>query len=182
MADSNVEAMTESLFLHPPLAGAREWFVLRTKSRQEKALAADLDALGIRCFLPLVRMIRFYGRRKARVDAPLFPGYLFLRGGVEAAYLADRTHRIVQIIEVTDQRRLHNELKNIAIAISRNVPLDPYPFLKKGVRVVVRSGPLRGIEGFVLDRDQRNRLILNVDTLGTAVSVEIDPSLVDLLD
>ena len=179
MAEPDLEA-TEALFARPPLAGAREWFVLRTKSRQEKALATDLRTLGIRYFLPLVKAVRFYGSRKARVEVPLFPGYLFLRGGVEAAYRADRTHRIVQIIEVTDQGRLHDELKNIALAISRNVPLDPYPYLKKGVRVVVRSGPLRGVEGFVLDRDQRNRLILNVDTLGTAVSVEIDPSLVEL--
>jgi transcription antitermination factor NusG len=170
------------LFAHAPARMDREWFVLRTKSRQEKALADDLETLRIAHFLPLIRVVRFYGGRKAKVQVPLFPGYVFVRGGATAAYQAERTRRVVQIIEVADQVRLHNELKNIALAISRNVALDTYPYLKKGVRVEVRSGPLRGLEGFVLDRDQRNRLILNVETLGTAVSVEIDPSLVDLLE
>ena len=151
---------------------ASPWWVAHVRSRQEKALATDLRKLGIGQFLPLIRAIRFYGGRKARVEVPLFPGYLFVRGGAEAAYRAEKTRRVVQIIEVADQVGLHAELTNIALAISRNATLDPYPYLKKGVRVQVRAGPLRGVQGHVLNRDQRDRLILNVETLGSAVSVE----------
>ena len=181
MADRETEA-ADGLFADPPAPVARDWFVLRTRSRQEKALAEELRGLGIAHFLPLKQMVRFYGKRRARVQVPLFPGYLFLRGGVKAAYEAERTRRVVQIIEVSDQVRLHHELKNIALAIRQNVPMASYQYLKRGVRVEVRTGPLRGIRGLVVDRDQRDRLILNVETLGTAVSLEIDPSQVDLLD
>jgi transcription antitermination factor NusG len=31
-------------------------------------------------FVPLVRHVRCYGRRKAVVEEPLFPGYVFLLG------------------------------------------------------------------------------------------------------
>ena len=181
MAGTDSDA-SDLLFGRPPASQDHDWFALRTRSRQEKALSRDLGSMEIEHFLPLVRRIRFYGGRKAKVQEPLFPGYLFIRGGIEAAYQAERTRRIVQIIEVADQQRLHNELRNIALAISRDATLATYPFLKKGVRVEVRAGPLRGLAGLVLDRNQRDRLILNVDTLGTAVSVEIDPSLVDLLE
>lgn len=76
-----------------PDESAGQWYVLHTKSRQEKALAQTLEASGVAYFLPLVTRTRFYGRRKATVVMPLFPSYVFLRGELEDAYFADRTKR-----------------------------------------------------------------------------------------
>src|SRR5437667_9320849 len=94
-------------------ADALVWHVLHTKSRQEKSLAADLAALKIDYFLPLVKQVKYYGNRKARVELPLFSGYVFLKGTVEQAYLADRTDRVAQIIKVADQAHLDWELSNL---------------------------------------------------------------------
>src|SRR4051812_37852459 len=77
-----------------------EWFVLHTKSRQEKALGAELDRLGVPYYLPIVNQIRYYGKRKFKVAEPLFPGYIFLRGSTEGLYTADRTKRVANIIQV----------------------------------------------------------------------------------
>ena len=162
--------------------GEGKWYVLHTRSRQEKALAADLKARGIAYFLPLAPKIRYWGTRKATVQEPLFPGYLFLRGEPEDAYHADRTKRVAQIIAVSDQQRLLWELNNLARALGANAPLDPYPYLKKGVRVEVTSGPLRGVQGLVESRTSIERLILAVDMLGQAVSVELHGAMVDPLD
>ena len=166
----------------PPLPETGEWFVLHTRSRQEKILAADLAAMSIGCYLPMIEHVRFYGRRKAQVELPLFAGYLFLRGSREDAYRADRTKRVAQIIPVTDQAKLTWELANIHLAVSARVPLDPYPYLTEGTRVEVRSGPFRGLQGIVEKRTRPTRLVLNVDILGRAVSLEIDGSLLDPLE
>ena len=155
------------------------WFVLHTKSRQEKAIADDLAARRIGCFLPLVRQVRYYGQRKAAVDEPLFPGYVFLRGQIEEAYEADRTKRIANIIRVSDQDRMNWELKNLYIALKSQAPLDPFPYLKKGMRVEVRSGPFRGLQGLVDDRRTLDRIILQVDMLGRGVSLEVDGALLE---
>ena len=72
-----------------------DWFLLRTRSRQEKIIAADLSARRVANFLPLMRCVRYYGGHKAVVDMPLFPGYVFLRGTPEDAYSLDRSGRIV---------------------------------------------------------------------------------------
>jgi transcription termination/antitermination protein NusG len=164
-----------------PDVSSGSWFVLRTKARQEKVLALDLKGRGIDNFLPLVTCIKFYGGRRARVQLPLFPGYVFLHGELDQAFEADRTHRIAQIIRVPDQQRLDNELRNIHLAIGANASLDPYPLLHAGVRVEVREGPFRGLQGLVEDRTRMDRLILRVDTLGQAVSLEIDAALLDVL-
>ncbi len=158
------------------------WFVLRTKSRHEKRIADDLKARGVTHFLPLVDCVRYYGQRKARIQVPLFPGYLFLRGTLEQAYEADRTNRVAQIIPVADQAQINWELRNICVAVANNATLDPYPYLRKGVRVEVRSGPFRGLQGIIEDRTKRNRLILQVEILGRAAGLEVDGALLDLLD
>ena len=158
-----------------------EWHVLHVKSRQEKALSEDLELRGISHFLPLVRRPRVYGRRKAIIDVPLFPGYLFLKGSREEAYDADRTGRVAQIITVSDQEQLNSELSQVRRILSEDLPLDPYPFLKEGVRVRVRYGPLEGLEGLIETRHKRDRLIIQVNVLGQAVSMEIDGASLELL-
>jgi len=158
------------------------WHVLHTKSRQEKVVAKDLAALGIGSFLPVQQQLRYYGKRKFVIDEPMFPGYVFLRGSRDQAYAIDRTKRIVSIIDVVDQVRLDWELRNLALALSSGTHLDPYPYLTEGTRVEVKSGPLRGLQGFVQGRSAKlNRLILKVDILGQAVAVEIDGSLLEPL-
>jgi transcriptional antiterminator NusG len=158
------------------------WYVLHTRSRQEKILANELAARHIDHYLPLVRHSRVYGDRKAVVQEPLFPGYVFLFGSLDEAYQADRSKRVANIIRVTDQQHLEWELSNIKLALSQGAPLDPYPHLVKGVRVEVRAGPFRGLQGVIEEKARESRLILQVDVLGRAVSLEIDATHLQSVD
>jgi len=105
-----------------------------------------------------------------------------IKGTREQAFDADRTNRVARIIDVPDQRQLDEELKSLWLAINNDEPLDPYPYLREGIRVVVRSGPLRGIQGMIESRTSRDRLILQVHVLGQASSLEIDPSLLEPIE
>lgn len=157
-----------------------KWHVLQTKSRQEKALSETLQSMKIKHFLPIVQVQRIHGGRKAKVELPLFPGYLFLHGTVDEAYVADRTKRVAKVIPVFDQIRLGEELRSLELAINAGneaSQFDPFPYLKSGIRVEVVSGPLRGVRGVIEDRRKRDRLILQVDVLGQATSVEVDSAL-----
>jgi transcriptional antiterminator RfaH len=158
------------------------WFVLHTRSRQEKILANELSARRVSHYLPLVKRQRLYGNRKAVVEEPLFPGYVFLFGSPDEAYLADRTKRVANIIRVANQRQLEWELHNIRMALSKEAPLDPYPHLVKGIRVEVRSGPFQGLQGVVENKAKDARLILQVDVLGSAVTLEIHGAMVEPIE
>jgi transcriptional antiterminator RfaH len=162
-------------------SGGAFWHLLYAKSRQEKQLSDDLRAMGINHYLPVIRQVRNYGKRKAALDVPLFPGYVFLYGSLDDAYLADRTRRVVTIIRVADQKQIEWELENIRAALSCDVELAPHPFLKKGMRVEVKSGPLRGLQGMVENYARANRLVLQVEFLSRAVSLEINASLLEPL-
>ena len=172
-------APAEELFSE---SGPGAWFLLRTRSRQEKVIAADLTARRVPNYLPLIRHVRYYGGHKATVELPLFPGYVFLRGTPEDAYSLDRAGRVAQIIVIGDQRKVNWELRNIEFALGNEAPLVRFPYLKVGVRVEVRSGPLRGLQGLIESRAKRDRIILQVDILGTAVSMEVAGELLDVID
>jgi transcription antitermination factor NusG len=159
-----------------------DWFVLQTKSRQEKILSRDLQQQRVAHFLPLTKVIRYYGGRRFEVELPVFPGYVFLKGCLDDAYAADRTRRISHIIRVHDQIRLEQELLELNVAVNGGAVLCPYPYLKVGTRVVVRSGPFRGLQGVIENHGRASLLILQVDMLGQAVSMEIEGSLLEPVD
>ncbi len=163
-------------------SGMNRWYVVHTHSRQEKALADTMEARGVRSFLPLVRVVRYYGHRRRVTERPLFPSYVFLWGTLDETYAAVSTKRVAGVLPVTDQDRLDRELYSIKLALIGEAALDPYPFLSVGRRARVASGPLRGVEGIVQGRPSETRLVLSVHTLGQAVAAEIDPSLLEPID
>ena len=156
-----------------------DWYVLHTKTCQEKMLASSLRAMDIAFYLPLIKRIRYFGRQKCTVVEPLFPNYIFLRGSIEEAYEADRTKRVIRVIAVADQDQINREIRSFHLALTHQAPLDLYPYLKKGIWVEVRSGPFQGVQGLIESRYKDDRLILQIDVLGRAASLEIDGTLLD---
>ncbi|MGC9258453.1 MAG: transcription termination/antitermination protein NusG [Phycisphaerae bacterium] len=165
-----------------PPTDLRKWFVLHTKSRQEKVVADFYRQHNVEHLLPLVSKTTYYGKRKIKSELPLFPGYVFIRGSAQDAYAADRTNRLVRIIPVFDQARIEEELRSLMRALRTDQPFDRHPQLVAGVRVEVKSGPLQGVRGVVESRLKCDRLILQVDILGQAISVEVDTDLLVILD
>jgi transcriptional antiterminator RfaH len=158
------------------------WHVVHTRPRQEKALARTLTAAGVEHYLPLHERVRFRGRRKIVVHEPLFPSYLFLLGPVEATWMAIETRRVANVISVADQTRFTHELDQIRKVLSAGAELGPYRFLEVGRRVRVTSGPFKDIEGLVEAWQKSNRLVLQIQALGRAASLEIDAGLLEPVD
>ena len=155
------------------------WWVAHTKSRFEKAFAWDLLRRGIGYYLPLVERVRISGGRRRKVLAPLFTSYVFFCGDENARYTALTTDRLCQTIAIPDQEQFLSQIAAVHKAMSSNAQLDPYPFLATGKRCRIVGGPFMGIEGIVISRDRKARIVLEVSILGQAVVMEIDPSLLE---
>jgi transcription antitermination factor NusG len=158
------------------------WWVVHTKPRQEKSLVEDLDQLDIESFLPLQKTVRYYGKRKFRVQLPLFSGYLFLNASHEQAIQADRTGRVAGLIRVADQERIKSELAAIRKALECGATLSVADMLTSGDTVEVTSGPFKGLRG-VYDRvGPQGRLLLGVHLINRAAVLEIEHALVQRVD
>ena len=172
------------------------WRVAHTKSRNEKALAQDLIRKHISYFLPMSWRVRRRNRRTIRSLLPLFGGYLFFCGEESQRIELWRTNRIANIIEVKDQQRLLDELLQIEQALRAGAPLAPHKYIKVGQRCRVIAGPLADLQGIVVGVPKRKkerpgepvktknitRLVLQIDMLGQAASVEIDVDMIEMLD
>ena len=158
------------------------WFVLHTKARQEKAVAGDLETLGIQHFLPLVRYRRIQGGRVRRSSVPLFPGYIFLCGDDQDRLAALRTRRVANVLLVPDQAQLKFDLSHIWKAVDSEHPVDLYPRLRKGTRCRVTRGSLSGLEGVVIRRKGPWSVYVGVAFLGQSAELEIDPADLMILD
>jgi len=161
---------------------AGRWWVAHTKSRNEKALAHDLVRRNISYFLPMTWKVRRQSGRTLRSLLPLFGGYLFFCGDESQRVELLRTNRVAGLIEVNDQQTLIDELVQIERALRAGAPLTPHRYIKTGQRCRIIAGPLADLTGIVLKVRNTTRLLLQIDMLGQAASVEIDVDMIELLD
>lgn len=157
------------------------WRVAHTKSRNEKALAWQMAKKNVPYFLPMTWKVSRRKRRSYRSLLPVFTGYVFFCGDDERRLDVLKTNRVANIIEVIDQARLLSDLAPIEKAIRQQQPLLPHKYIKKGQLCRVIAGPLLGTEGIVIQRRQHTRLVLQVEMLGQATSVEIDTDMIELI-
>lgn len=161
---------------------AGQWWVVHTKSRNEKALAHDMIRRNISYFLPMTWKISRKSRRTTRSLLPLFGGYLFFCGSEIDRLEVLRTDRVANLIEVKDQEKLLRELEQIEQALRAGVPVTPHKYIKEGQKCRVIAGPLMGLEGIVSRTRGATRLVLQVDMLGQAASVEIDVDMTEIAE
>jgi len=158
------------------------WWVAHTKSRNEKALAHDLVAKQVSYFLPMCWKIRRIRGRTIRSLLPLFGGYLFFCGQEKQRLEVLRTNRAANLIEVHNQQQLIDELAQIEQALGTGAQLTPHNYIRAGQRCRVIGGALTGLLGIVEKTRGAMRLVLQIDMLGQAASVEINADMIEVID
>ena len=156
-----------------------QWWVAHTKSRNEKALAHDLMAKNISYFLPMSLKVSRRSHRTVKSLLPLFTGYLFFCGPEDDRVELLKTNRVANLLEVPDQEIFVSELTRIECAIRAGTPLMPHKYIETGQWCRVIAGPLLGLEGIVVQTKGNTRLVLQIDMLGQAASVEIDIDMIE---
>lgn len=154
--------------------GAASWWVLHTRPRSEKCLARRFLDRGISFFLPLYHREWRNRGRLFRSHLPLFPGYVFLSGDLQARTAALETNLVVNVLRVEDQDQLQADLARVYHLITTGEPLSPEARLEPGTRVKIIRGPLTGLEGKVIRRGKHLKFFVEVHFLQQAVSVEIE--------
>ena len=173
--------------LHPSVNSLTEyvgtWWLAHTKSRFEKAFAKDMLSYGINYFLPMRKKVTYTGRHKHHVLIPLFTSYVFICGSEKDRYRAMTTNRLCRTIEVVDQEGLVRELFSIEKALLTQANISLYDHLPVGSRCRIRSGPLKGIEGVVIEKKGgKTRIVLEITILGQGAMIEIEGSLLERID
>jgi transcription termination/antitermination protein NusG len=156
------------------------WYALYTRSHCEQLVCDQLTAKGFHLFLPKLDAWSQRAGKRHLISVPMFPGYLFLRHALDkTSYLEVRKARgLVRILgERWDQLSIVPEAEIAAIhtILQAALPVMPHAYLREGQRVRITQGPLRGVEGILVQsKPAKGLLILSVDLLQRSVAVEID--------
>lgn len=152
------------------------WWALYTRHQHEKTVANMLSAKGFEVFLPLYQSARRWKDRNKVIDLPLFPCYVFVRGGLDRRLQVVTTPGVHMILFHGEHVAIIPEAEIHAIqkAVVGSFRVEPHPFLKCGERVRVTRGSLEGVEGILVRKKNLYRLVLSVDMMAQSVAIEID--------
>lgn len=150
------------------------WWVLHTLPRREKDLARRLEKARVSFFSPTIaREQRSPSGRIRTSYALLFPSYVFVFGSEQDRAAALVTNCVANCLHVPDQSRLITDLLQIQKVISAGVDLTPEGQLETGDVVRVKSGPMLGVIGTVVERRGNKRLLVQINFLQKGASVEL---------
>lgn len=159
----------------PVSAWQPRWYAAYTTARHEKKVAEQLERKAVECFLPLYEAVHRWKDRKAKVQLPLFPGYVFVRIPLRERL---RVLEIPSVVHLVGSGTQPTELPDFEIDSLRSglhsLRAEPCPYLRVGDRVRVKYGPLAGLEGILLRKRDSCRLVLSIDIIMRSVAVEID--------
>jgi transcription antitermination factor NusG len=155
--------------------GECAWYALTVGPRKEKLTAQALRSRGFEDFLPLCASRSQWSDRIRKIERPLFQGYVFCRFDMIERQAVLKTPDVVSIVGFgkTPEPVDDTEIAALQAVCRSGLDAMPYPHARIGSKVQVNDGPLKGLEG-ILVQDRKTRLILSLTLLQRSVAVEID--------
>jgi transcription antitermination factor NusG len=153
------------------------WYAAYTRARHEKRVAEQLERNSVESLLPLYEAVPRWKDRRTRGELPLFPGYGFVRIALRDRLHALQIPSVIRLVGFDGHPCTlpEAEVEAIRTCLTGKTRLEPYPYLRVGQRVRVKTGPLCGLEGILLRKKNRLRFVISLDLILRSVAVEIDP-------
>jgi len=157
------------------------WFVAHTRPRCEKKLVEYCEREGIATQLPCYRSAHKYRGKVAIFRKPLFPGYVFLQMPVLRRQKIYQSKHVANVLDVADQELFARQLGDILTALETELEITLAPEIGEGKRVRIKSGPLRGVEGWVEKRTGMRVVFLRLDFIAQAAAVKLEADELELI-
>ena len=154
----------------------KQWIVVRSKPKSEKVAYKELLNKNIEAYLPLLKERRKWSDRKKWVEFPLFSSYLFARIDIKNSIFVLQTQGVNTIIKFGEKIAVVQDdvIKAMRLAIEGGYQLEPTEYFVEGNLVEVIAGPMKGVSGIVARLKGQSRLIIKIDAIQQALSIQIE--------
>ena len=156
------------------------WYVAHTRPRCEKKIVEYCRREGLPTTLPLYKSVKKYRGKVLTFHKPLFPGYVFLQLQDRQRQKVHQSDYVANLLNVPDQKEFAAQLDDILTSLELDVEIRLAPTIGPGTKVFIKSGPLRGMEGWVETRTGPTVVLLRLDFIGQAAAVKIDATDLEL--
>lgn len=156
-----------------PDGAGRRWYVAHTKPRCEKKLLDHCLRERIAATLPCYPSAHKYRGKTVVFQKPLFPGYVFLQLEPRLSSAIRQNDHVANLLFVHDQATLEQQLAEIQLALEAGLDVRLAPTIGEGMRVRIKAGPLRGVEGWVERRHGLDTVLLRLDFISQAAAIRL---------
>lgn len=158
------------------------WFVLYTKSRNEKLVADKLNAMGIEAYCPTIKTKRRWSDRVKMVEEPLIRSYCFVRlaehernnvftvAGIVRYMFWLKKPAIVKEVEIETIKWMLGQVDHDSIHVKN---------FSSGATVKIDSGSFIGEVGQVKSH-QGKSLSLYLESLQVVITVDLSRTIVSV--
>ena len=165
------------LLFNGELNSSLRWYALHTRAHHEKKVKTRLTEKGITNYLPLKTVYRRWSDRYKKVQEPLFSCYIFVKIALKNRLPVLQTNGTVNLVSFNGipSPIPEDQINAIKTILERKQIIDYADYFTPGKQVKVVQGPLKGLQGTLIENKNNNRLIISIDGIQQAISVEINP-------
>lgn len=157
------------------LVASPRWYAAYTLPRHEKAVADQLKMKAIEAYLPVYEKLSRWKDRTCRLQLPLFPSYVFVHIALSQRVRVLEAPGVVRIVGFNGYPAPlpEGEIESLRTYLSYR-KAEPYRYLTVGRRVRIHAGPLEGLEGVVLRRKGKMRVVVSIDSIQRSIALELE--------
>jgi len=161
-----------------PALGQTRWYATYTCTHHEKRVVQQLDERHVENFLPLYRSIRRWKDRNKELQLALFPSYVFVRMDLKDRLRVLQLPGVVSFVSFggVPAPLLDNEIEGLRNGLTSDGRVESHPYLAQGRRVRIVDGPFGGVEGIVVRRKDKLRVVLSISLIQRSVAIEVSES------
>jgi transcription antitermination factor NusG len=155
------------------------WYLLYTRPRHEKKVAAALTEAAVTVYLPTAKKLRTWCDRKKYIDEPLFPSYVFAQLNSPHDYFnslnADGSMYFVKFGKEI-ARVSQSVIDDIKLVVDKGTDIEvTAQYFSPGQHLVISQGPLTGLSCEVVQYNGKEKLLVRVHLLQRSILVTLPP-------
>jgi len=154
------------------------WYAIHTRSRFEQKVYDGFCGKSVEAFLPKMQVMSRRKDRRKKILIPLLPGYVFVRFDMNPETYWDiiKTVGVVRMVGFEGKPVPANEeeVHSLMILNGTDRTVQNRKYMKRGDRVMIMEGPLKGLIGFYLrHKGQTDKVVVSVELLHRSLAVEV---------
>ncbi|MCA4896304.1 MAG: UpxY family transcription antiterminator [Cytophagales bacterium] len=161
------------------------WYVVYTRPKSERKVASSITDMGIESYLPMHKVVRQWSDRKKKIEVPLFSNYVFVKVDDVRRRLLFSIKELLKFVSIEGKPVVirENEILTIKKVLSGDFDdISTEEYFQEGMKVKITHGLFAGLEGVIIKKCNKTKLIITIKELMKAVSFVIPAEFTEKID
>ena len=149
------------------------WFVIYTKSRNEKKVAELLQKNGVEVFCPLVKLKKNWSDRTKIVETPLFNSYVFVNLPEKDRNLVFNVPGVIRYLFWLKKPAIvkDSEIESLKAVLNDTIDSFSIENYQIGDTIKISEGVFKGVDG-VIEKQSKNKLHVILENVGIKITLQ----------